>query len=80
MARLTLPHERNVDYKNIASLSNYLVKDEVLKDETSWVAIYQDFALDLLNFIRDHPLEERQVLEEFFQAPGVFDGLVNVMV
>lgn len=80
MSRLTLPDQRNVDYLEIAQLSNYLVKDEILKDEKSFVAIYQDFAIDLLDFIRDHPLEERKTLEEFFQAPGVFDGLVNVMV
>ena len=33
LARLTLPKERNVDYEQIAGMTNALVKEEILKDE-----------------------------------------------
>ena len=40
LSRLTLPKERNVDYEEIARMSNALVKEDILKDEQSYVAIY----------------------------------------
>lgn len=51
LARLTLPKERNVEYEQIAAMSNHLVKEEVIKDEESYVAIYQDMALSLIDYI-----------------------------
>lgn len=33
LARLTLPKERNVEYEQIAAMSNHLVKEEIIKDE-----------------------------------------------
>lgn len=80
MSRLTLPHERNVDYKAIAAMANKDVKADILKDEQSFVAIYQDFCLDVLDHIKAQPLDERKALDKFFDSPGVFDGFVNVLV
>ena len=80
MSRLTLPHERNVDYNAIASMANVDVKAEILKDEQSYVAIYQDFSLDVLDYINAQELDERKALDKFFDSPGVFDGFVNVLV
>jgi len=40
LARLRLPHERKVDYKQIISLENgTAVKEAVLKDEESFFAV-----------------------------------------
>ena len=81
LSRLTLPHERNVNYQAIASMDNASVKAQVLQDETSFIAIYQDFSITLLDFIQEkEPYELHCKYREFFSAPGVFDGFVNVMV
>ena len=53
MARLTLPHERSVNYVAIASMANADVKQEILQDEKSYVAIYQDFSLSILDYIKE---------------------------
>ena len=53
MARLTLPHERSVDYAGIAAMANADVKQEILQDEKSYVAIYQDFSLSVLDYIKE---------------------------
>jgi len=45
------------------------------------MAIFQDFALDLLDFLESQePYETKVMYKEFFNAPGVFDGVVNVLV
>ena len=55
LQRLTIPSERNVKYTNIArNFSNYDVKEEVITEQTSYVAIQQDFSLDLLDYIDSH--------------------------
>jgi hypothetical protein len=78
---LTLPKDRNIDYDRIAGLKNYDVKEYVLKDEESFVALYQDFCLDLLDLISEkEPYEVHLEYKQLFQAPGVFDGLINVLV
>lgn len=75
-----MPHERNVDYKAIAAMANKDVKADILKDEQSYVAIYQDFCLDVLDYINAQDTDERKELDRFFDSPGVFDGFVNVLV
>ena len=40
LSRLTLPKDRNVEYTKIAGLKNYDVKEYVLKDEESFIALY----------------------------------------
>lgn len=45
------------------------------------MAIYQDMALSLLDYIdQQQPHETQQVYKQFFNSPGVFDGLVNLLV
>lgn len=38
-SRLTLPGDRKVDYMKIAEMSNSEVKQNILKDEDSYVAL-----------------------------------------
>jgi len=81
MARLTLPNERSIDYGKIAhSMTPSYIRKELLQDETSYMALVQDFSLDLHDLIHKQPSERRQKLRHFFLPPGVFDGLVNVLV
>lgn len=40
LARLTLPHERNIDYAALASMPNVEVKQEILQNETNYVAVF----------------------------------------
>ena len=51
LARLTLPHERNVDYEKLMTLENTGVKHEIVKDEQKFVAILQDFSNSVLDYI-----------------------------
>lgn len=51
LARLTLPHERHVDYASIMNLENTEVKEEIIKDEEKFIAIQQDFSADLIDYI-----------------------------
>ncbi len=39
LSRLTLPHERNVNYQKIMEYENTEVKHEIIKDEESFIAI-----------------------------------------
>lgn len=34
----------------------------------------------LLDYIREQEVDDRKELEQFFEAPGLFDGLINVLV
>ena len=61
-------------------MANADVKREILQDEKSYVAIYQDFCLSVLDYIKEQEVQERKALQKFFDSPGVFDGLVNVLV
>ena len=40
LSRLTLPKERNVDYKNIAKMTNSDIKLDVLQDEQVFTAVF----------------------------------------
>ena len=81
LARLTLPHERKIDYEQIAAMSNSLVKEEILQDEEHYVALFQDMSLSLLDYIdQQEPYEAHMAYKEFFSSPGVFDGVVNLLV
>ena len=40
LSRLTLPHERNVNYHKIARMQNSDVRLDVLQDEQSYIALY----------------------------------------
>lgn len=62
-------------------MSNALVKEEILQDEDHYVALYQDFCLSLIDYVdQQEPYETHLVYKKFFNSPGVFDGLVNVLV
>ena len=74
MARLTLPKDRKIDYASIARMDNSAAK-ELVQDEQSYVALYQDFALNLIDISNEQP-----EIKQFFNSPGVFDGLVNILV
>lgn len=54
LARLTLPHERQVDYLSILKMDNKEAKHDVIKDESLYIAIQQDFSLDLHDYIFKH--------------------------
>ena len=53
LSRLTLPHERNVDYEKLMTLENTEVKHEIVKDDQKFVAILQDFSNDILDYINN---------------------------
>jgi len=40
LSRLTLPKDRNVNYQEIARMTNAQAKEEILQDEVSFVAVY----------------------------------------
>lgn len=52
LSRLTLPADRNVDYERISKMSSGDVKMYVIQDEESYVALFQDFSLDLIDHIK----------------------------
>jgi len=54
MARLTLPKDRKIDYASIARMDNSAAK-ELVQDEQSYVALYQDFALNLIDISNEQP-------------------------
>lgn len=71
LARLRLPHERKIDYKQILGLeTGSSVKEAVLKDEESFFALQQDFSLYVLDYINkeisSEPLEYQQSVKRFF--------------
>ena len=78
-SRLTVPGERNVDYASIAGMSNGQVKATVLQDETSYVHLQQDMSLALLDVMESYTGEEKLAVRDFFNPPGLFDGLVTVL-
>lgn len=80
LARMTLPSERNVDYIKIAhSMTGREIKDDLLYDESAYTAIVQDVTLNLHDYVNKN--EDRRIaLRKFFLPPGVFDGIVNVLV
>ena len=62
-------------------MDNKLIKEEVMQDEDNYVAVYQDICLSVLDYIESQEtLEARKDLKEFFAPPGIFDGLVNLLV
>ena len=65
----------------IARMGNSEVKNDVLKDEVSWVALFQDFSINLIDYVNSQKdYQDKKELKEFFASPGVFDGLVNVLI
>jgi hypothetical protein len=62
-------------------MSNAQAKEEILQDEVNFVAVYQDFALSLIDYIDSkEPYDTMKEYKDLFDAPGVFDGLVNVLI
>lgn len=62
-------------------MGNVQVKQEILMDEISFVACIQEFSLSLLDYIEEQgSIQTSKELKQFFNAPGVFDGFVNVLV
>lgn len=54
---------------------------DILQDEVAYVAIFQDFSGSLLDYINNQKTDEDQIeVRDFFNAPGVFDGLVSVLI
>mmetsp|Transcript_20791 Transcript_20791/g.24416 ORF Transcript_20791/g.24416 Transcript_20791/m.24416 type:complete len:224 (+) Transcript_20791:321-992(+) len=79
LARMTLPQDRDVEYGRIAhEMTNTQVRQDLLSDDVVYTALVQDMALALHDYIIKH--ERKNELKKFFLAPGVFDGLVNVLV
>ena len=45
------------------------------------MAVYQDLSLSLIDYINSkQPYDTMMEYKELFNAPGVFDGLVNVLL
>ena len=79
LARLTIPSQRNIDYGEMAhKMKATDIKRELLTDEMSFTGLTQDMALSLHDHINKG--EKRSELRKFFMPPGVFDGVVNVLV
>ena len=78
--RIMTPAERNINRNEIAfELSNKEVKEEIIKDELSFAALFQEFSGSLIDFVNcEGP--ERQERRYFFTHPGIFDGVINVLV
>ena len=80
LSRLTLPKDRQINYSEIATtLTNVQAKQEIVQNDEAFVAVQQDFSLDLIDHIECSG-EQRNALRKFFIHPGVFDGFVGVMV
>lgn len=52
----------------------------MITEQASYVAIQQDFSLDLLEYIESHTGEELHSLKRFLIHPGLFDGIISIMV
>ena len=75
---MSLPQDRKIDYGSIAhQMTAAQVKHELLTDDLSYTALVQDMSLALHDYIFMH--ERKNELKKFFMAPGVFDGLANVL-
>jgi hypothetical protein len=62
-------------------MTNSEVKLDVIKDEISFVAIFQDFCLDLIDLIKaKQPYSEYLRYRDLYASPGVFDGIVSMLV
>jgi len=44
------------------------------------VAVQQDFSLELLEYIDSYTGDAHNSLKKFFVHPGIFDGLVSIMI
>ena len=53
LARLSLPHERKMDYKQILSYPASQIREEIIKNEDRFIGVQQDFSLDLLDYINN---------------------------
>ena len=80
LSRLTLPSERSINYGEIATTyTNAQTKQDIVQDEHNHCAVQQDFALSLIDYIENSG-DERNDLRKFFIHPGVFDGIVSMLV
>ena len=52
LSRLTLPKDRQINYSEIATaLTNVQAKQEIVQNDEAFVAVQQDFSLDLIDHI-----------------------------
>ena len=52
LSRLTLPKDRQINYSEIATtLTNVQAKQEIVQNAEAFVAVQQDFSLDLIDHI-----------------------------
>lgn len=85
LSKLTLPHERAVDYAQVAkTFTNKQVKEELLQNEQAFTAMQQDFSLELIDYLNDIKANQGQekynIMKDFLSPPGIFDGLVSVVI
>lgn len=75
-----IPSQRSLNRDEIAfEFSNKEVKEEIIKDELSFAALFQEFSSSLIDFVNcEGP--ERQERRYFFTHPGIFDSLINILV
>lgn len=78
--RLTIPSERNVPYNEIATWSNGQVKEEILTDEMMYIGLQQDLAHEMLAYIESHTGDALNETKQFFMPPGIFDGIISIMM
>ena len=79
LSRMTLPSERHVDYAKMArSMSSSEIREDLLDDENAYTAIVQDLSLTLHDYVNVG--DRRNELRKFFLPPGVFDGIINILV
>ena len=75
LSRRSLPQQRNLDY--VYYIKNDIDTKELLKDEETFVQLYQDFSIDLLDRIHAH---KSYAVKRVFESPSIFDGIIGILL
>lgn len=70
-----LPNERKIDYEQM--MKDAVNTKELIKDDTQFAYIFQDFALEFLDQIKAW---NDKYIEDCFESSAIFDACVHIMV
>jgi hypothetical protein len=75
LSRRSLPSQRKLDYAQL--IKNDVDTKELLKDEQTFIQLYQDFSIDLLDRIN---AKGDNSVKRVFESPAIFDGIIGVLL
>lgn len=75
LSRRSLPSSRKIDYANL--IKSDIDTKELIKDEQTFVHMYQDFSIDLLDRIN---ARKSHAVKRVFESPAIFDGVIGVLL